>query len=101
MQDGSTGEVAAVPEVRSSHHVLWIVHLLCQFRDSNGTEFGSTTASKWCKADHKEMKTREGNHIDSQFAEIRVKLTGETKTGSNTRHDSRNEMVQVAVRGVR
>ena len=36
-------------------------------------------------------------HVDSQLAEIRVKLTGEAQASGDTRHDNRNEVVQVAV----
>ena len=68
IQDSSASEVAAVSKVRSSHHILRVVHLLCQFWNGDSTEFGSSTASKRRKADHEEVKTREGNHIDSQFA---------------------------------
>ena len=43
------------------------------------------------------MKTWEGNHVDSQFTEISVKLTGESETGGDSRHGGGDEMVQVTV----
>jgi hypothetical protein len=46
------------------------------------------------------VKTREGNHVDSKLAEIRVKLARETKAGGDTRHDGRDQVVQVTVRRV-
>jgi hypothetical protein len=46
------------------------------------------------------MKTREGNHIDRQLSEIRVKLTGESETGGDTGHNGRDQVVQVTVRWV-
>jgi len=45
------------------------------------------------------MKSGEGNHVDGQFSEIRVELTGESKTGGDTRHDEGDEVVQVTVGG--
>jgi hypothetical protein len=46
------------------------------------------------------METREGNHVDSQLSEIRVQLTGESETGGDTGHDSRDQVVKISVRGV-
>ena len=43
------------------------------------------------------METREGNHVDGELSEIRVELTWESKTGRDTRHDERDEVVQVSV----
>ena len=31
--------------------------------------------------DSKEMQSREGNHVDSQFSQVRVENTGETQGG--------------------
>ena len=58
------------------------------------------TAGQRSEADHEEVKTREGNHVDGELAKIRVKLTRETQAGGNTGHDGRDEVVQVTVRGV-
>jgi hypothetical protein len=46
------------------------------------------------------VETREGNHVDGELSEVRVQLTGETETGGDAGHDSGDEVVQVAVRGV-
>ena len=43
------------------------------------------------------METWEGNHVDSQFTEISVELTGESETGGDSRHGGGDEMVQVTV----
>jgi hypothetical protein len=45
------------------------------------------------------VESRERNHVDTQLSEIRVELTGESKTGGDTRHDERDEVVQVTVSG--
>ncbi len=45
------------------------------------------------------MKTRERNQVHSELSEVGVELTGESETARNTGESSRNEMVQVTVRG--
>lgn len=45
------------------------------------------------------METREGNHVDGELSEIRVELTWESQTGGDTRHDERDEVVQISVGG--
>lgn len=100
LQHGGAGEVAAVTEVRSSHHVLGVEHLLGQLGHGDRTEGVSATAGQRGKADHEEVETRERNHVDSQLAEVRVELTGETQAGGDTGHNGGNEVVQVTVGGV-
>jgi hypothetical protein len=46
------------------------------------------------------MKTREGNHVDKELTQVRVKLTRETQTGRDTRHDGGDELIQLSVVGV-
>jgi hypothetical protein len=43
------------------------------------------------------MESWERNKVDSEFSEIRVKLTWESNRASNTRHSNGNEMVQVTI----
>jgi hypothetical protein len=97
LQDSTACEVTTVAEVRSSHHVLGVVHLLGQLRDSDGTERVGATAGKRSESNHEEMETREGNHVDSQLAEIGVELSRESKTGGDTGHDGGDQVVQVTV----
>lgn len=98
LQVSGASEVAAVSEIGSSHHVLWIVHLLGQLVDGNGTERVGASGGERSESDHEEMETWEWNHVDSELAKIGVELTWETQAGGDTGHDSGNEMVQVAVR---
>ena len=42
------------------------------------------TGSKRSKPRHKEMKTREGNHVNCKLPEISVQLTRESKAGGHT-----------------
>ena len=86
-QDRGACQVATVSEVSCSHHVLRIEHLLSQFWHGNSTEPARTTAGEWCKTNHEEMESRKWNHVDGQFAEVRVKLPREAEASRNTRHD--------------
>jgi len=100
-EDGRAGQVATVAEVRGSHHVLGVEHLLSELRNADSAERVGATAGQGSESDHEEVKTGEGNHVDGQLTQVRVQLTRETQAGGNTGHDGRDEMVQVAVRGVR
>ena len=96
-EDGRAGQVATVAEVRGGHHVLGVEHLLGELWNGDGTESVGTTAGERSESNHEEMETWERHHVDCQFAEIRVKLTGETETGGDTGHDGGNQVVQVTV----
>jgi len=100
LQNGGASEVATIPEVSSSHHVLGVEHLLGQLGDGNSTERVCTTAGQRCESYHEEVETRERNHVDSQLPEIGVELTRESQASSYTRHDCGDEVVQVTVRWV-
>lgn len=58
------------------------------------------TAGQRSEANHEEMQTRERNHVNCQLAEVGVELARETEAGGDSRHDGRNQVVQVTVRGV-
>lgn len=97
--DAHDGEVAAVTGVRSSHHVLGVEHLLSELRNRDSAVRSRATRGEGRKADHEEVETGEGNHVDGELAEVRVELTGETETGGDTGHDNRDEVVEVTVGG--
>lgn len=99
-QDRSASQIATVSEIRGSHHILGVVHLLRQFRDSDGTKVTGTAACERSEADHEEVEARERNHVNGEFAKIRVQLTREAKTCRNTRHDSGNKVIKIAIRRV-
>jgi hypothetical protein len=46
------------------------------------------------------VETRERNHVDGQLAEIGVELAREAERNCHTGHDSRDEVVEITVRGV-
>ena len=72
--------------VASSHHVLGIKHLLGKLWDGQSSVLLRTTRCKRSESRDEEMKTREGNHVDSQFTEISIELSRESKAGGDTGH---------------
>jgi len=91
------GEISTVSWVRSAHHVFGIEHLLSKLWDSKSSVNLRSSWGKWSETNHEEMKSWERNKVDSEFSEIRVKLTWESDWACNTRHSNRNEMVQVTI----
>jgi hypothetical protein len=98
-EDGRAGQVTSVTEVRGGHHVLGVIHLLGELGNGDSTERVGSTGGEGSESDHEEMETGEGNHVDGELAEVRVKLTGETQTGGDTGHDGGDKVVQVSVGG--
>merc|ERR1711862_1042539 len=85
-EHGGDGEVATVTWVTGGHHVLGVEHLLGQLEHGECAVLLRTTRRKGSETGHEEMKTGEGDHVDSQFTQISVELTGEAETGGNTGH---------------
>jgi len=85
--------------IASSHHVLGVKHLLCQFRDSQGPVLLAASGSEGRKPRHEKVETREWNHVDSKLSKISVELTREPKASGNTRHGQGDQMVQVSISG--
>ena len=61
----------------------------------------STAAGERSETDHEKVETREWDHVDGEFAKIRVELTWESEAGCHTRHDGGDEVVEVTVGRVR
>jgi hypothetical protein len=57
------------------------------------------TGGEGCKSAQEEVKTGEGNKVHCKLAEILIELSRETERASDSRHDCRNEMVQVSISG--
>jgi len=92
-------QVPSMSGVASCHHVLSIEHLLCELRDGERSVLLAATGCQGGEAGHEEVETGEGDHVDSQFPQISVKLTRETQAGGNAGHGGRDQMVQVTVCG--
>ena len=43
------------------------------------------------------METWKRHHVDSKFTKISIQLTRESKTGGDSAHSGRHEMVQVTI----
>jgi len=100
-EDGSDGQISSLSRIGSSHHVLCIKHLLSQLGDAQCAELMTSTRSQGSKPNHEEMQTREGNHVDGKFSEVRVELPRKTETSGHTRHDGRDEVIEISVgRGI-
>jgi hypothetical protein len=72
-EDGGAGEVTAVAEIGTGHHVLGIEELLGELGDGDGAEGVRATASERSEANHEEMETREGDlekEISQQYASL-------------------------------
>ena len=96
-EHGGYGEVSAVARIAGSHHVLGVEHLLRQFWNSQGPVLLTSSGGQGRKSWHEEVETRERYHVDGQFTEIGVELTGESETGGDSGHGGGDEMIQVPV----
>ena len=89
----------SVSRVGGCHHILRVKHLLRKLWDRDRAVARRSSRRKRRESNHEEMQSREGNHVDSELAEIRVELTGEAEAGGDTGHDDGDEVVKVTVRG--
>ena len=70
--------------IAGSHHVLGVEHLLREFRHSQCPVLLTSSGGQGRKSRHEEVETRERHHVDSQFTEIGIELTGESETGGDS-----------------
>ena len=96
-EHGGDGEVTAVTWIASRHHVLGVEHLLRQFRYCQGPVLLTSSGCQGSKSWHEKVETRERHHVDGQFTEVGVELTGESETGGDSGHGGGDKMIQVTV----
>ena len=58
-----------------------------------------STGGEGSESWHEEVETGEGHHVDGQFPQVGVELTGEPEAGGDTGHGGADQMVQVSVCG--
>ena len=71
-------QISSVSWISSTHHILGIKHLLCEFWDCEGSVLLWSSWCEWCKTNHEEVESWEWNQVDSQFSKIWVQLTWES-----------------------
>ena len=85
--------------ITGCHHVLGIKHLLGQLWNGQGSVLLAATGGQGGESGHEEVEPGEGDHVDGQFPEISIELTGEPEAGGHTGHGQGDKMVQVTIGG--
>merc|ERR1719206_97532 len=92
-------EIASVPRVTGSHHVLGIEHLLGKLGHRERSVLLGSTSSQWGEPWHEEVEPGERDHVDSQLPEISIELAREPETSGDARHSEGHEMVEITIGG--
>jgi len=62
------------------------LYLGCNFRDAHFSVRSTSPCRQRRETGNEEVKSREGDHVDGQLTEIRVKLTRESETRGHPGH---------------
>lgn len=90
-------QVPSVSGVRGTHHILGIEHLLSQLRHIQVLVHLRASRSEGSESDHEKVQSGERHQISGQFSQVRVQLSREPETTSDSTHTSRDQVVQVSV----
>jgi len=85
--------------ISSAHHILGIEHLLGQFWDGKSSILLRTSGSEGRETSHEKVKTRKGDHVDSNLTKIAIQLTWETNAAGSSRHSSGYQVIQITISG--
>merc|ERR1711939_956308 len=96
-EEGGAGEVAAVARVGSAHHVLSIEHLLGELGHGECAVLLGAAGGEWGEASEEEVQAREWDQVDTELAEVGVKLARESQAACHAGHASGAQVVEVTV----
>jgi len=85
--------------VRSAHHVLGIEHLLGELGHGKCSVLLGASGGQGSESSHEEVETGEGDKVDSEFSQVRVQLSWESKAACNSRDGSRDQVVKITISG--
>ncbi|VEU45267.1 unnamed protein product [Pseudo-nitzschia multistriata] len=94
-------QVSSVTRIGSTHHILGIECLLSELGHRQDTEPLRAVSSQRSKSDQEEVKTRERNHVNGKLSKIAVQLSGESKRTGSSGDGICDQVVKIAVSGVR
>jgi len=86
-----------VAGISGAHHVLGVEGLLGDLRDAQGTVLLGSSGGEGGESHHEKVETGEGDHVDSQLAEIAVELAGESETAGGSADGGRHQVVEITV----
>ncbi|RUS84159.1 hypothetical protein EGW08_008087, partial [Elysia chlorotica] len=96
-EHGGGGEIAPMPWVAGRHHILGVEHLLGELGYGQVPVPLGAAGGERREARHEEVQSREGHHVDGQFAEVGIQLARESQAGGDTGHGGGDQVIQVAV----
>mmetsp|Transcript_36260 Transcript_36260/g.108739 ORF Transcript_36260/g.108739 Transcript_36260/m.108739 type:complete len:209 (-) Transcript_36260:708-1334(-) len=91
------GEVPPMAGVGGAHHVLGVKRLSGELRDRQNAVFLGSASREGGEPNEEEVKTREGDHVHGQLAQIAVELPGEAEGARGASDGVGNQVVKVAV----
>ena len=70
--------------VRSAHHVFGIEHLLGELSNVEVSVLLGSSGSQRSESDHEEVESWEWYQVGGEFSQVRVELTWESETASDS-----------------
>ncbi len=92
-----SSQISTVSWVGGAHHVFGVEHLLGQFSNIEVSVLLGSSGGEWSESNHEEVESWEWDQVGGQLSEVRVELTWESETTGDSRHGSRDQVVQVTI----